>query len=327
MFGKIGLEEHFAITETLDDSKAFFPDVIWAELKSRLIDIQDRRIREMDENGIEMMILSLNAPAVQAIPDCKKANTLAKYANDYLAEEVAKRPDRFKAFAALPMQDPELAILEFDRCIKTMGFKGALVNGFSQVGNLETLSYYDSKEYIPFWKIVESLDVPFYLHPRNPLISQAKIFAGNEWLLGPTWGFGQETAVHALRLIGSGIFDECPNLQFILGHMGEGLPFNMWRIDNRNGWMGLPTTYQAKRKIVDYFKNNFYITTSGNFHTPALVNALSEIGSDRIMFSTDWPFENIDHAANWFNSADISAEDKQKIGRKNANRLFKLGLS
>lgn len=327
MFKKIGLEEHFAVPETLDDSRAFFPDLLWAELKSRLLDIQERRIREMDENDLEMMVLSLNAPAVQAIPDKSKANTLAKYANDYLAEEVAKRPDRFSAFAALPMQDPELAAAELERCVKTMGFKGALVNGFSQVGDLETLNYYDSTEYLGFWRIVEGLDVPFYLHPRNPLVSQAKIFSGHEWLLGPTWGFGQETAVHALRLIGSGIFDECPKLQFILGHMGEGLPFSMWRIDHRNGWMDLPTAYKAKRKIADYFRNNFYITTSGNFHTPALINAISEIGSDRIMFSTDWPFENVDHAAKWFDSSEISIQDKKKISRDNVNKLLKLKLA
>lgn len=296
MFGKIGLEEHFAVHDTLEDSRGFFPDFLWAELKARLLDIQERRIREMDENGMEMMILSLNAPAIQAIPDKSQANILAKQTNDYLAEQVTKKPDRFADFAALPMQDPKLAIAELERCVKTMGFKGVLVNGFSQVDDQDTLSYYDSPDYLDFWKCVEALDVPFYLHPRNPLLSQAKIFAGHEWLLGPTWGFGQETAVHALRLIGSGIFDECPKLQFILGHMGEGLPFNMWRIDHRNGWMNLLTFYKAKKKIADYFKNNFYLTTSGNFHTPALVNAITEIGANRIMFSTDWLFENVDHA-------------------------------
>lgn len=327
MLGKIGLEEHFSIQETLECSNVFTSDLLWPELKSRLLDIQERRIREMDENGIEMMILSLNAPAVQAIPDKLKANILAKNANDYLAEEVAKRPDRFQAFAALPMQDPDLAAAELERCIKTMGFKGALVNSFSQVGDPETVIYYDTENYLDFWRLFESLDVPFYLHPRNPLLSQAKIFSGHEWLLGPTWAFGQETAVHALRLIGSGVFDNCPNLQFILGHMGEGLPFSMWRIDHRNEWMNLPTAYKAKNKISDYFRNNFYITTSGNFHTPALVNAISEIGEDRVMFSTDWPFENVDHASKWFDSSEINAVAKKKIGRDNANRLFKLGLS
>src|SRR6185312_1388842 len=135
MKGKIALEEHFAIPDTLGDSAGFVPSSYWDELKCRLLDIQDRRLREMDEHGIEIMILSLNAPAVQAIPDAARANEIARRANDYLAEEVAKRPDRFQAFAALPMQDPELAIIELNRAVKQLGFRGALVNGFSQIGD------------------------------------------------------------------------------------------------------------------------------------------------------------------------------------------------
>jgi predicted TIM-barrel fold metal-dependent hydrolase len=326
MLGKIGLEEHFAVPETLADSLAFFPgtSAISDELGSRLLDIQDRRVREMDANGIDLMILSLNAPAVQAIPDARVANELARRANDYLAGEVAKRPDRFKAFAALPMQDPELATAELQRCVRDLDFKGVLVNGFSQVGDPLSVTYYDEPEYRSFWRALEALDVPFYLHPRNPLIQHAHIFEGAEWLLGPTWAFGQETAVHALRLMGCGLFDDCPRLQIILGHMGEGLPFSMWRIDHRNAWTNLPPRYKATRPIADYFHANFYLTTSGNFRTPTLVDAMMEIGSDRIMFSTDWPFENIDHAATWFDAAEISEPDRLKIGRTNARKLFKL---
>ena len=279
----------------------------------------------MDEQGVEMMILSLNAPAVQAIPNTKKANEIAVRANDYLAEQVAKRPDRFQAFAALPMQDPDLAIAELDRAVNVLGFKGALVNGFSQVGDGQTAVYYDLDRYWPFWAKVEQLDVPFYLHPRNPLATDAKIYAGHEWLLGPTWAFGQETAVHALRLMGSGLFDQYPRLRIILGHMGEGLPYSMWRIDHRNGWVKAPPRYKAKKKICEYFNEHFYLTTSGNFRTQTLIDALLEIGADRILFSADWPFENVDHAAQWFDSATISEADRKKIGRDNALRLFKLG--
>lgn len=324
MQGKIALEEHFALPETLDDSKGFFPDTIWEELRGRLLDIQDRRLREMDDNGIELMILSLNAPTIQAIPDAAAARELARRANDYLANEIARRPDRFRGFAALPMQDPDFAIEEMERCVRDLGFLGALVNGFSQIGDEAAVTYYDEEAYRPFWRAVEALDVPFYLHPRNPLLTHARIFQGHEWLMGPTWAFGQETAVHALRLIGSGLFDECPKLRFILGHMGEGLPFSLWRIDNRNRWMDLPPTYRAKRLIGDYVRENFHLTTSGNFRTPALVDAIAEIGADRIMFSTDWPFENVDHAAQWFDAAEISPEDRRKIGRDNARALFKV---
>jgi 2,3-dihydroxybenzoate decarboxylase len=143
--------------------------------------------------------------------------------------------------------------------------------------------------------------------------------------MGPVWAFAQETAVHALRLMGSGLFDAHPRLQIILGHMGENLPFAMWRIDNANAWIPNRHSYPAKKRMREYFSANFHVTTSGNFHTPALLNAISEIGSDRVMFSTDWPFENVDHAAIWFDAAPISENDRIKIGRTNARRLFKLG--
>jgi gamma-resorcylate decarboxylase len=281
----------------------------------------------MDKHGIEMMLLSLNAPAVQAIPDPKQAGDVARRANDYLAEQVAKRPDRFQGFAALPMQDPELAARELRRCVTELGFKGALVNGFSQVRDPNSAVYYDLPQYWPFWAEVEKLDVPFYLHPRNPLPSMAQIYEGHPWLLGPTWAFGQETAVHALRLMASGLFDKHPRLVIILGHMGEGLPYSMWRVDNRNAWVKAPPRYPAKKKLAEYFQANFWLTTSGNFRTQTLIDAILEVGADHILFSADWPFENIDHAADWFDAASISENDRIKIGRSNAIRLFKLKMS
>ena len=324
MLGKIGLEEHFAIDETLMDSAGFVPDEHWPELKSRLTDIQERRLRLMDDHGMEMMILSLNAPAIQALPDRRRAKECAERANDYLAEQVSKRPSRFQAFAALALQDPETACRELERCVTELGFKGALVNGFSQIDVANSAVYYDLPQYRSFWGVVEALDVPFYLHPRNPLPEHSDIYKGHSWLLGPTWAFGQETAVHALRLMGSGLFDQYPRLKIILGHMGEGLPYSMWRIDNRNAWLKAPPKYPAKRKIAEYFRENFYLTTSGNFRTQTLIDAILEVGADRILFSTDWPFENIDHAAEWFDQASISEGDRIKIGRTNAMTLFKL---
>ncbi|PDV86714.1 amidohydrolase [Rhizobium sp. H4] len=322
MQGKIALEEHFAIPETLMDSAGFVPGDYWTELQSRLLDIQDKRLKLMDAHGIETMILSLNAPAVQAIAETGRAIDIARCANDALAEECAKRPDRFRAFAALPLQDPEAAARELERCVKELGFVGALVNGFSQRADTDALLYYDLPQYRGFWATVAALNVPFYLHPRNPLPQDSRIYEGHPWLMGPTWAFAQETAVHALRLMGSGLFDEHPNLRIILGHMGEGLPYMMWRIDHRNAWVKVPPKYPAKRRIADYFNENFYITTSGNFRTQTLIDAMLEIGADRILFSTDWPFENIDHAADWFDTTTISEADRAKIGRTNAKLLF-----
>jgi 2,3-dihydroxybenzoate decarboxylase len=324
MDGKIALEEHFATEETLGDSQALPLGEAWPELRARLLDIHDRRLREMDRTGIEMTLLSLNAPAVQGVPDAAGAGELARRANDFLAEEAAKNPDRFRCFAALPMQDPDLAAAELTRAVTELGFVGALVNGFSECDG--DVSYYDTPAYRPFWAQAEALDVPFYLHPRNPLPRDAQIYAGHEWLLGPAWAFGQQTAVHALRLMGSGLFDAHPRLRIVLGHLGEGLPYSLWRVDNHNGWLDRTRTpYPARRRMSDYFSENFYLTTSGNFRSQTLVDAILELGADRIMFSTDWPFENMDHAADWFDTAPISEHDRRKIGRDNAMALFRLG--
>ena len=324
MKGKIGLEEHFAIEETIMDSHGFLAEKIWPELKSRLLDIEEKRVEFMDKYGVEMMILSLNAPAIQAIPDADIAIQTAQKSNNFLAEQIQNRPDRFAGLAALPMQDPEAAIRELERCINDLGFVGVLVNGFSQIGDSKNAIYLDLVQYRPFWHAVEELSMPFYLHPRNPLPDHSQIYEGHPWLLGPTWAFGQETAVHALRLMCSGLFDDCPNLKIILGHMGEGLPFSMWRVDNRNAWVNEPPAYPAKKLISEYFSENFYITTSGNFRTQALINTMLEIGSDRILFSSDYPFEDVGQAAIWFDQAEISENDREKIGRTNALNLFKL---
>ena len=323
MKGKIGLEEHFAIHDTLNDSKGFLGDSVWPELEKRLLDMQDYRLAQMDAHVMEMMILSLNAPAIQAIPHTPTAIQIARKSNDFLAAEVKKRPDRFQAFAALAMQDPDEATRELVRCVKELGFRGALVNGFSSIEK-EAMVYLDDRRYDGFWAECAKLDVPFYLHPRNPLPSASQIYEGHPWLLGPTWAFGQETAVHALRLMASGLFDRHPKLQIVIGHLGEGLPYSIWRVDNRNAWTKVPPRYPAKKKLGDYFRDNFYLTTSGNFRTQTLIDAILEVGSDRILFSTDWPFENVDHAAIWFDACPISEVDRAKIGRTNAERLFKL---
>src|SRR3972149_2511216 len=300
MQGKIALEEHVAIEPTLGDSQVFGAHV-WTELRHRLLGVQDTRLREMDKHGIEMMILSLNAPAVQAIHDVKTAIAVARQANDSLASEVRKRPDRFASFAALPMQDPDAAAAELTRCVKQLGFVGALVNGFSQIGTPDNVTYYDLPQYRPFWRTLEALD-------------------------GPNWAFTAETAVHALRLIGSGLFDECPRLQIVLGHLGEGIPVQLWRIDGRNSWMHAPHKYPAKHGVGHYFRKHFHLTTSGNFHTPSLVNAMPEMGPERGMFSVDWPFEDVGAGARWFDNAEIGEADRRKIGRENAIKLFGLKL-
>jgi gamma-resorcylate decarboxylase len=323
MDGKIGLEEHFALEETLGDSENFVSQDTWRTLRARLLDFQTMRLREMDENGIEMMILSLNSPAIQAIYDTEAAVELARRTNDFLAEEIAKNPDRFAGLAALPMQDPQRAAQELQRCVTALKFKGALVNGYSQARSADNALYYDLKQYWTFWEVVAQLNVPFYLHPREP--SQRKAYEGHPWLIGPAFGFGAETGLHAMRLMGSGLFDRFPSLQIILGHLGEAFPFNLYRIDERIAWS--PLGCPAKKKVSEYFGQNFYITTAGNFRTQSLINSILEVGADRILFSTDYPFEEVSKAAGWFDGAAISEADRQKIGRENAMKLFGLKSS
>jgi 2,3-dihydroxybenzoate decarboxylase len=321
MQGKVAVEEHFRIEET-KGSEARYPGPYWSALSGKLLDVFGARLTEMDANGIEMAVLSLNSNAVQGIFDIAKAVEIARKANDALAEIVAKRPDRFAALGALPMQDPGAASAELKRCVRDLKFKGVLVNGFSQVGAADTAVYYDLPQYRPFWAELERLGVPFYLHPRDPLPSRRQAYEGHPYLVGSPWGFAEETAIHALKLMGSGLFDEFPALTIVLGHLGERIPYDLWRLDHRlNKVPGRP----SKRKMSDYFRENFYVTTSGNFCTQSLVHAIMTLGADRLLFAVDYPFEDHTQGATWFDSADIAEIDRRKIGRDNAIALFDLG--
>jgi len=323
MQGKITLEEHFALAETFTNTMRF-SNGLAEDLRRRLMDLQGDRLKEMDRFGIEFAIQSLNSPAVQAVPDVAEAIEMARRANDMLADEVAKRPDRLAGFAALPMQDPEAAIEELTRCIRELAFVGANVNGFSQKGNSNTHIYYDIPEYRPFWAAVEELAVPFYLHPRNPLTDQMPIFAGHPWFTNSPWAFALETAMHALRLMGSGLFDDHPKLKLVLGHLGERIPFDLWRLDHRikKAPQGIP----AKKTMRNYMCENVYLTTSGQFYDPPLHLTMHEVGVERIMFSVDYPFETTEDACTWFDGAELSESDRLAIGRNNAIKLFNLNL-
>jgi len=321
MQGKIAVEEHFAIGVTAAKSVRFPDDPYWSAIEGKLIDFYDRRLAEMDAAGIACAVLSLNANGIQEIPDPAQAVALARQANDVLAAAVAKRPDRFAALAALPMQDAQAAAAELGRCVRELKFKGALVNGFSQIGVPDSAVYYDLPQYRPFWAEVERLGVPFYLHPRYSLPSRRQRYEGHPWLLGSPWDFGEEVAVHALRLMGCGLFDDYPKLQVVIGHLGERIPFDLWRLDHRLSKIpGRP----AKRTMAEYFRRNFHLTTSGNFSTQSLIHAILTVGADRVMFAVDYPFEDHAQAAAWFDAVEIAERDRIKIGRDNAVALFGL---
>jgi len=319
--GKIALEEHFVLPETADTSYAI-RDLPTPELRQKVLDVGSGRIAEMDRGGVEICILSHVAAGIQAIPNVSQAIDLARRTNDYLAEHIVKYPKRLKGFAALPLQDPQAAAQELTRCVRELGFCGALVNGFSQIGEADSAVFYDLPQYRPFWATVQELDVPFYLHPRAPLITRQQAYEGYPWLAGSPWGFAVETSIHALRLMASGLFDEYPKLRVILGHLGEGLTFGIWRVDHRiSRGSGTP---KAKLPMSHYLRENFYITTSGNFRTQALTNVILEVGADRVLYSVDYPFEDMVEAKDWFDQASISDPDRMKIAHGNAQKLFHL---
>jgi len=320
---KISFEDHYQTPDTLEFAAKYATGSkeAWQRLSSNLLDFTKQRIEQMDQTGVEIAILSL-APGTENIYDKNRSVQVARRSNDVVADAVAKNPNRFRAFAALPLQDPDEAIKELNRCVKELGFVGALVSGFSQIGEEDSSYYLDLPMYRPFWAEVEKLDVPVYLHPREPLPSQQKAYEGHPWLLGAAWAFGVETATHALRLIGSGLFDEYPKLRVILGHLGEMLPFCIWRFEHRN--IVDPRGLNLKKKPSLYFYDNFYVTTSGNFRTQALINTMLEMGADHILYSTDYPYESMAECDEWYRSVDISLQDQIKIGRQNAMKLFKL---
>lgn len=324
MVDKVALEEHFGATEPdiVEQSREHFTPQDWPDHRAKLLDIHEQRLELMDRAGISMAVLSLLAPGIQSLHDPAQAVDWARRLNDHAAEQVARRPDRFAAFAALPMQDPDRAADELRRAVTDLGFRGALVNGFSQVGDPDVAVYLDDPRYAAFWAAVAELDVPLYLHPRDPLPSQARIYEGHPWLHGSVWAFGVETATHALRLMGSGLFDTHPGVQIILGHLGELLPFAIWRADHRlaHDSRGL----SVQHTFTHYLRNNFYVTTSGDFRTPALMNTITEVGADRVLFSVDYPFENMLDGPRWFDEVELNDADHRKIAAGNARRLLKL---
>lgn len=326
MKGKIAFEEHMSIPETTAEVVDFAGESAdFDNFTREILDLDDIRLNYMDQTGIELAILSLNAPGVQAILDTDEAIEVARKGNDTMAAAIERHPTRYRAFAALPMQDPVAAAAELERCVKEMGFKGALVNGFTQKDTPDSAIYYDLPEYREFWQALADLDVPFYIHPRMGLPSQSKNIMDHPWLRSSPWGFTVETGTHALRLCGSGLFEDVKHLKLIVGHLGEFIPYNLWRMDARMAFS--PRGYRGSKPLGHYFREHFHVTTSGNFHDSTFRCCLDELGKDRMYFSADYPFERMEDAADWFdNTQVITDEERLQIGRTNAIKLFNLDL-
>jgi predicted TIM-barrel fold metal-dependent hydrolase len=324
LHNKITLEEHFVLPSSLGTT--FHPPGLsveaWNRIEGRLLEVE-QRLPQMDANGIQVQVVSLNANGIQGETDPRLAVERAKAANEWLAEKfIGAHPTRFAGFAAVALQDPTAAAAEAERAVTRLGFKGVLVNGFCNAGDNDHGEYLDLPKFYPFWERVESLGVPVYLHPRAPLPSQRVIYDGHDEMMGPMWAFGAETAAHALRLMTSGLFDRYPRQQVILGHMGEGLVAMMARAQRRFEYA--PCGKILRMPLAQYLREHFYITTSGNFHTPTLKNVIEEMGVDRVMFSVDYPYESMSEGAGWFDACPLDSAARLKIGRSNALRLLNL---
>lgn len=295
------------------------PAELYQTIEPILRGLGSARLDEMRATGIDTAVMSLTAPGIQRVPDPVTAVQRARVANDALATMLSGAPGTNLAFAAVALQDPVAAAGELERAVTQLGFKGALVNGYSNVGS--DFEYGDAERLLPFWERVAALGVPVYLHPRESPPGMP-LYQGRPELGGPVWNFAVETSTHAARLIVSGLFDRFPRLNIILGHLGEGLLHSAWRVEHwlaRNGPAG-----RLRHPFRHYLRTNFYFTTSGCFHTPALENVISEVGADRVLYSVDSPYESLREAAEWFDAVDLAPDDRRRIAWGNAARL--LGL-
>ncbi|WP_313513119.1 amidohydrolase family protein [Pseudomonas sp.] len=317
---KIALEEHIIFPEFIDylaETKQNILSSLFDKVVGALSDFGDRRLEMMDQNGVDYVVLSISGPGVQIEPDTATAIRLSHLANDRLAAEIQKRPTRYGGFAHLALQDPKGAADELERCMRELKFVGALING-------QTLGVYlDDPRYDVFWERVSALKASIYLHPGNPQ-TIAPAYANHPELWGPTWSWAAETCTHALRLIFRGTFDRYPDARLILGHMGETLPIQGWRLDSR-----YPISnhrHAIQKKPSDYLRSNVFVTTSGVCSDAALRCALEELGPHNVMFSIDYPFEDTQTACDWIDGADISEAERAAVSCGNAIALLGLPL-
>jgi len=311
----IAVEEHF-MHPTLSNHlghAAQQPD----QIKKRLFDFSDIRIREMDSAGIDVQILSHQSPGSQRLKN-EVAIDACKDVNNALAQVIRNHSDRFLGFAMLPTNLPIDAASELRRSVEELGFKGAMIHGLSS-GRMV-----DEKFFWPIFAEAERLDVPIYLHPALPDKEVTERYyapydASHPMLTRAAWGFGVEAGTQAIRMILSGIFDKHPNLQIILGHLGEAIPFWLPRIQE-----SLSRTESQPINFEDIFKSNFWITTSGFFSDHALELCVNTLKVDHILFAIDWPYANNETGVNWLQNSKIKPSIKSDIFSKNAQNLFRL---
>ena len=316
MVKKIALEEHFLPPGLIDIWRPTMSEIapaMVAQLFNRLTDFGAQRLETMDKAGIARAVLSVAGPGVQAERDAARATRLAREANDFLAAEIGKRADRYAGFAHIAMQDPQGAAQELERCMRQLKFCGAMINGHTNG------LYLDHPSLDPFWERAEALDAPVYIHPTDP-IAPAPALDGVPALRRATWEWGFETGSHALRLVFSGLFDRFPKARVILGHMGETLPYLLWRFDSRAKLYGV----KLERPPSHYIKENIWVTVSGVFAAEPLACAVSALGRERVMFAADYPFESAEEAGRFMDTVPLDDSLRGAIAYDNAAKLLRL---
>jgi 5-carboxyvanillate decarboxylase len=324
-YKRISCEEGFCIPEivsALRKASGGVPSAwsgpIEGPFMPALLDLGEGRIRAMDKAGIDMQVLALASPGVQLF-DPPTAMSFARLANDRLAEATRKNPTRLTGLCTVAPQDPVGAAKEMERAVRTLGFKGAVINSHTNG------EYLDDPKYFPILEAAQALGVPLYIHPRDPSPGMAGPLTLPGFMLG--WSYGVEAGTHALRLIAAGIFDRYPNLRIVLGHMGETLPFVLDRLDNRYEWemKMFGKVKQARLRLPsEYFKNHFVVTTSGMNYRVPMMAAIAELGADRVLFAADYPMEEPSQAVAAVEAMELSMQDRWKVFETNARKVFAL---
>ena len=290
-------------------------DALARQFLPRLLDVEHARLAEMDASGVDVHLLSLVSPGVQML-ERDTAVSLARLSNDRLSETIRRHPTRFAGLACFAPQDPAAAAKEMERAIQSLKLNGFLVNSHTNG------VYLDDQRCWPILEAAEALDAPLYIHPRAPSDGMAAPFRDYR-LEGSIWGYGMETGTHAVRLMLSGVLDRFPRLRIVLGHMGEALPFWMWRLD----YMASPGSRAALKnslKPSEYMQRNFSITTSGLEDPLALRYVIEKIGVERVMWAIDYPFQQTEGSVAFIESAPLSETEREQIAHRNAERIFRI---
>ncbi len=293
-----------------------------SRLADALAEVGGRRLAAMDAAGIDVQVLSLNIPGCEQL-DPREGAAIARERNDVLAELVGAHPDRFVGLAALcPDPDaPEVAADELERCVRELGFRGWKLNAHVRDRSI------DDPGFEPIFARAADLRVPVYLHPTIPHGSMLAPYLGYGYMLpGPALGFAAETALQAVRLIYSGVFDRHPALQVVLGHLGEGLYFWLYRLDFEfsKPWLTRDPRIRCAEAPSHYLRRNFHATTSGHFQSSAFLATLTETGAERMLFATDYPYESCEQAVEWLEGQPVAPDAKERIFHANATALFGL---